>query len=83
MKNNRGNQSNQGFKAMMSPYYQRFKSHFGKFWHRYQLTRWIIVAILALIFVVSATLTFQAKTANVSDFLLLVLLTELSWDDRC
>ncbi|WP_373305655.1 PBP1A family penicillin-binding protein [Secundilactobacillus yichangensis] len=67
MNNNRGNQSNQGFKAMMSPYYQRFKRYFGKLWHRYQLTRWIIVVILALIFVVSATLTFQAKTANVGD----------------
>lgn len=52
---------------MMSPYYQRFKKHLGKFWHRYQLTRWIIVVILAMIFVVSATLTFQAKTANVGD----------------
>ncbi|MTV82608.1 PBP1A family penicillin-binding protein [Lactobacillus sp. CRM56-3] len=52
---------------MMSPYYQAFKQHFGRFWHRYQLTRWLIVAVLALIFVVSATLTFQAKTANVGD----------------
>lgn len=67
MNNTRGNQSKQGFRAMISPYYQRFKKHFGKFWHRYQLTRWIIVVILALIFVVSATLTFQAKTANVGD----------------
>ncbi|GAX02637.1 penicillin-binding protein 2A [Secundilactobacillus pentosiphilus] len=67
MNNNRGNQSKQGFRAMMSPYYQRFKKHFGQFWHRYQLTRWVIVVILALIFVVSATLTFQAKTANVGD----------------
>lgn len=67
MNNNRGNQSKQGLRAMMSPYYQRFKKHFGKFWHRYQLTRWIIVVILALIFVVSATLTFQAKTANVGN----------------
>lgn len=52
---------------MISPYYQRFKHHFGKFWHRYQLTRWIIAIILAMIFVVSATLTFQAKTANVGN----------------
>ncbi|MCH5462693.1 PBP1A family penicillin-binding protein [Secundilactobacillus sp. HBUAS58055] len=52
---------------MISPYYQRFKHHLGKFWHRYQLTRWIIAIVLAMIFVVSATLTFQAKTANVGN----------------
>ncbi len=67
MNNNRGNSSKQGFRAWLSPYYQSFKRYFGKFWHRYQLTRWLIVIVLALVFVVSATLTFQAKTANVGN----------------
>lgn len=67
MNNKRGNQSDQGFRAMISPYYQRFKRRFKRFSHRYQLIRWIIVLMLAMIFALSATLTFQAKTANVGD----------------
>lgn len=38
---------------------------FGPFWRRFQINRWIMVAILALIFISSAYLTFEAKTANV------------------
>lgn len=38
---------------------------FGPFWRRFQINRWIIVVILALIFIASAYLTFEAKTANV------------------
>lgn len=39
----------------------------GPFWTRFQLTRWLIVALLALIFVISAVGTFEAKTTDVSD----------------
>nr|WP_252988661.1 transglycosylase domain-containing protein [Weissella cibaria] len=39
----------------------------GPFWTRFQLTRWLIVAFLALIFVISAVGTFEAKTTDVSD----------------
>ncbi|WP_056947704.1 PBP1A family penicillin-binding protein [Secundilactobacillus odoratitofui] len=67
MNNKRGNQSNQRFRAMVSPYYQRFKKRLGRVWHRYQLTRWFIVLILGLIFVLSAVMTFEAKTANVGN----------------
>lgn len=36
-------------------------------WYRLQLTRWLILAVLLLIFVMSSFLTFKAKTANVGD----------------
>ncbi|MCT6840184.1 MAG: transglycosylase domain-containing protein, partial [Apilactobacillus kunkeei] len=43
------------------------KSAFKKIWHRYQLTRWIIVMFLLLFFVMSAYCTFVAKTTHVQD----------------
>ncbi|MCT6858484.1 MAG: PBP1A family penicillin-binding protein [Apilactobacillus sp.] len=45
----------------------RNKSALKIFWHRYQLTRWIIIAVLTLIFVISAYCTFIAKTTHVQN----------------
>lgn len=36
-------------------------------WYRFQLTRWLIVIVLSLFLVMSAYLTFVAKTSNVKD----------------
>lgn len=36
-------------------------------WYRLQLTRWLILGILLLIFFMSSYLTFKAKTANVGE----------------
>lgn len=47
--------------------WQKIHPFLHKYWHRYQLTRWIIVIVLAVIFVTSAVLTYQAKTANVKN----------------
>lgn len=44
---------------------QKIDGIFGPFWRRFQINRWVIVIILGLIFVSSAYLTFEAKTANV------------------
>ncbi|MFC6206044.1 PBP1A family penicillin-binding protein [Levilactobacillus tongjiangensis] len=44
-----------------------FKSGFKRIWHRFQLTRWIIVIILSMVLVMSGYLTFMAKSANVGD----------------
>ncbi|WP_407880151.1 PBP1A family penicillin-binding protein [Furfurilactobacillus entadae] len=41
--------------------------HLRHFWHRFQLTRWLIVIILSVVLVMSAYLTFEAKTAHVGD----------------
>ena len=67
MNNNRGNQYFERFRAWLAPYYHRFKRRLGKVWHRYQLTRWLITIVLTIVFILSAVLTFQAKTANVGD----------------
>lgn len=45
----------------------RNKSALKIFWHRYQLTRWIIIAVLTLIFVISAYCTLIAKTTHVQN----------------
>ncbi|WP_375711119.1 PBP1A family penicillin-binding protein [Limosilactobacillus fermentum] len=36
-------------------------------WHHFQLTRWLIIIVLSLFLVMSAYLTFVAKTSNVKD----------------
>lgn len=36
-------------------------------WYRLQLTRWLILGILLLVFFMSSYLTFKAKTANVGE----------------
>ncbi|CAM3079010.1 PBP1A family penicillin-binding protein [Lactiplantibacillus plajomi] len=51
----------------LHPYWQRFAAAVGYQWHRRQLTRWLIVLFLTMILVVSAYLTFEAKTAKVGN----------------
>ncbi|MCH3923123.1 PBP1A family penicillin-binding protein [Limosilactobacillus sp.] len=46
---------------------QRARGWLRRFWHRYQLTRWIIVVFLAAFLVMSIHLTFVAKTADVGN----------------
>lgn len=46
-------------------FWSGFKIRFRRFWRRFQLTRWLIVIFLTIVFVMSAYLTFMAKTANV------------------
>ncbi|WP_251548041.1 PBP1A family penicillin-binding protein [Limosilactobacillus caecicola] len=53
-------------RAWCHPYWARFREWLRRFWHRYQLTRWIIVVVLALFLIMSTYLTIVAKTAGVS-----------------
>lgn len=46
---------------------RRVKKWIGRFWYRYQLTRWIIAICLALFLIMSIHLTFVAKTADVKN----------------
>ncbi|WP_267202460.1 PBP1A family penicillin-binding protein [Limosilactobacillus kribbianus] len=46
---------------------RRVRNWTRRFWHRYQLTRWIIVVLLAAFLVMSIHLTFVAKTADVGN----------------
>lgn len=51
----------------LSPVWSVIRNFLKKYWHRYQLTRWVIVAFLTLFLIMSAYLTFEAKTANVGN----------------
>lgn len=53
--------------AFLKPVWDKIHPFIHKYWHRYQLTRWIIVVVLAVVFFSSAILTYQAKTANVKN----------------
>lgn len=53
--------------AFLKPVWDKIHPFIHKYWHRYQLTRWIIVVALAVVFFSSAILTYQAKTANVKN----------------
>lgn len=53
--------------AFLKPVWDKIPPFIHKYWHRYQLTRWIIVVVLAVVFFSSAILTYQAKTANVKN----------------
>lgn len=46
---------------------RRIRKWVGRFWYRYQLTRWIIAVCLALFLIMSIHLTFVAKTADVKN----------------
>lgn len=46
--------------------WRHFRQWLHRFWHRYQLTRWLIVIFLSLFLVMSIYLTVVAKTAGVS-----------------
>lgn len=47
--------------------WQKFKQWLKRFWHRYQITRWLIVIFLTLFLVMSIYLTFVAKTSDVKN----------------
>lgn len=47
--------------------WQRFKKKLKQVWHRYQLTRWLIVVFLSLFLLMSIHLTFVAKTSDVKN----------------
>ncbi|HIW72065.1 MAG TPA: transglycosylase domain-containing protein, partial [Candidatus Levilactobacillus faecigallinarum] len=44
-----------------------FKAGLKRFWSRFQLTRWLIVIVLAGVFLMSGYLTFMAKTTDVGN----------------
>lgn len=46
--------------------WSQLRAWIHKFWHRYQLTRWLIIVVLTLFLVMSIYLTIIAKTAGVS-----------------
>ncbi|HJE86890.1 PBP1A family penicillin-binding protein [Levilactobacillus brevis] len=48
-------------------FWSGFKTRFSYIWHRFQLTRWLIVIALSAFLMLSGYLTFMAKTANVGD----------------
>lgn len=53
-------------KKWFKDHWQKLLAWLKKFWHRYQLTRWIIVICLTLFLLISIYLTIVAKTAGVS-----------------
>lgn len=57
----------QRFKRWLKRLWRQFRQSFKAFWHRYQLTRWIIVIILGFFLIASTYLTFVAKTADVKN----------------
>lgn len=57
----------QRFKTWLKCLWHQFRQSFKAFWHRYQLTRWIIVIILGVFLIASTYLTFVAKTADVKN----------------
>lgn len=69
MNNNRSQQhqnSESEFKKAFKSWRHRAWVGIKKFWHRFQMWRWIAVVFLAFIFVMSTYLTFVAKTAHVN-----------------
>ncbi len=61
----------QQLKTRIRKWSQRFwaqaKENFKRFWHRFQLTRWLIVIVLFFFLLASGYLTFVAKTAGVKN----------------
>lgn len=48
-------------------FWAQFQRGFKYVWHRYQMTRWLIVIFLGLFLIMSTYLTFVAKTAHVQN----------------
>ena len=53
--------------SFLRHYWQIFWQALKKVWHRYQLTRWLIVLFLGIFLVMSIHLTFVANTADVKN----------------
>jgi len=55
----------------MKDFLTKIKTHWdktlGPVWHRFQLTRWLIVFFMGVFFVISVLGTFEAKTTDVSN----------------
>ncbi|MHA8110985.1 transglycosylase domain-containing protein [Lactobacillaceae bacterium Melli_B4] len=49
------------------PYWQKLIKIRKQIWNRYHINRWLLVAILAIVFSTSTYLTFVAKTMNVQN----------------
>ncbi|PWG01055.1 PBP1A family penicillin-binding protein [Levilactobacillus bambusae] len=67
MKNRGSNQSESPILAWLKNAWHVTWDWVRRYWHRFQLTRWLIVIALSLFLVLSIDMTFQAKTAKVSD----------------
>ncbi|ANK59278.1 PBP1A family penicillin-binding protein [Loigolactobacillus backii] len=52
---------------ILGPYWHAFWHWLKHFWHRFQIWRWLLLMFLILFFVVSAYLTYLAKTADVGN----------------
>ena len=55
----------QRIQEWVKEHWQKFLAWLKRFWHRYQLTRWLIVICLTLFLFMSIYLTIVAKTAGV------------------
>ncbi|AVK99729.1 PBP1A family penicillin-binding protein [Pediococcus inopinatus] len=51
----------------LAPYWRRLHAFLKRYWKRFQLTRWLIVAFLTFFLIMSGYLTYQAKTADVGN----------------
>ncbi|AEV95421.1 penicillin-binding, 1A family protein [Pediococcus claussenii ATCC BAA-344] len=67
--------------AWLKPIFKVINRFIKKYWHRYQITRWIIVFFLGIFFAMSAYLTFEAKTANVGDLKAALSKSTVIYDD--
>jgi Membrane carboxypeptidase/penicillin-binding protein len=59
--------NNNSFWAWLKPKLLIAWSFIKKYWHRFQITRWLILIFLALVLVLSTYWTYKAKTSNVAD----------------
>ncbi|WP_057887699.1 PBP1A family penicillin-binding protein [Companilactobacillus mindensis] len=59
--------NNNSFWAWLKPKLLIAWSFIKKYWHRFQITRWLILIFLTLVLVLSTYWTYKAKTSNVAD----------------
>lgn len=64
---NKGRQLGARLRSWLTKFFAAARVSFKRFWHRFQLTRWLIVLFLTLILVGSTYLTIIAKTAGVKN----------------
>ena len=62
---NEGRQLGTRFRGWLTKFFAAARISFKRFWHRFQLTHWLIVLFLILVLASSSYLTFVAKTAGV------------------
>ncbi|MCY9806980.1 PBP1A family penicillin-binding protein [Lentilactobacillus senioris] len=51
----------------LKPHWQRFSKIFRYYWGKWHFTQWFLVTFLSVALILSAYLTYQAKTANVEN----------------